>query len=104
MGLTSISLIIPCLNEEKNIGKTIEKCSEELEKLKIKNYEIIVVDNDSSDNSSLIAYEKGAKVIFEKEKGYGKAIRTGLLNSKKDICIIIDADMTYDLHQSENTL
>ena len=57
MGLTSISLIIPCLNEEKNIGKTIEKCSKELEKLKIKDYEIIVVDNDSSDNSSSIAYK-----------------------------------------------
>ena len=92
----SISLIIPCLNEEKNIGETIDTCIKEIKKINIKNYEIIVVDNNSTDKSSEIAKAKGAKVIFEKERGYGRAIRTGILSAQKDICFIMDADMTYD--------
>ncbi len=96
MGSISISFIIPCLNEEKNIGQTIEKCQQELIKNRIQDYEIIVIDNNSKDSSSSIAQKKGARVILEKERGYGNAIRKGLLNAKKDICIIIDADMTYD--------
>lgn len=96
MGSISISFIIPCLNEEKNIGQTIDKCQAELIKNKVFDYEIIVIDNNSTDKSSSIAKRKGAKVILEKERGYGRAIRTGLINASKEICIIIDADMTYD--------
>ena len=92
---TSVSFVIPCLNEEKNLPFTLDSCIFEAKKLNL-NYEIIVIDNGSTDNSKTIAEAKGAKVYFESRKGYGSAITKGLLKAEKDICLVLDADATYD--------
>ena len=57
--------------------------------------EIIVVDGDSKDKTKEIAREKGAKVIVEKRKGYGRAYKTGLPIVTGDIIVTGDADATY---------
>ncbi len=95
MNSLTLSFVIPCLNEEKNIPETINRCKKEAKKLNI-DFEIIVIDNGSIDNSKTIAKELGAKVIDEKTTGYGIAIQTGLKNASNDICLIMDADSTYD--------
>ena len=95
MNSLTLSFVIPCLNEEKNIPETINRCKKEAKKLNIL-FEIIVIDNGSIDNSKTIARELGAKVIDEKTTGYGIAIQTGLKNASNDICLIMDADSTYD--------
>lgn len=58
-----VSIIIPCLNEEKTIKVCIDEIKESLELSSI-NGEIIVSDNGSSDNSVNIAKEAGATVAF----------------------------------------
>lgn len=57
--------------------------------------EIIIVDGDSKDKTRYVAKEKGAKVILEKRKGYGRAYKTGMIQITGDIIVTGDADATY---------
>jgi glycosyltransferase involved in cell wall biosynthesis len=57
--------------------------------------EIFIVDGDSKDKTREIASSKGAQVILEKRKGYGRAYKTGLAQATGDIIVTGDADATY---------
>jgi len=92
-----LSVIMPCYNEEKTIRAIIERVQMvNLEK------EIIVVDDHSRDQTSVILQELAAtsadiKVVRQPiNRGKGEAIRTGLALAKGDIVVIQDADLEYD--------
>ena len=53
------------------------------------------MDGDSTDQTKKIAEQKGATVIVEKRKGYGRAYKTGMPKAKGDIIVTGDADATY---------
>jgi dolichol-phosphate hexosyltransferase len=55
----------------------------------------VIVDGDSNDKTQQIAKNKGATVIIEKRKGYGRAYKTGMPQLKGDIIVTGDADATY---------
>ena len=59
------------------------------------NLEIIVIDGNSKDNTIKIAEEKGAKIINEKRRGYGRAYKTGIEKAKGNIIVTGDGDATY---------
>lgn len=83
------TLIIPAYNEEKTIKNTIRaaKQSKYVD-------EIIVVDDCSTDNTYKIASKEGIKVLrHETNKGKGRAIKTGIINSKNEVICFIDADI-----------
>jgi len=95
--LKKITVIIPCRNEEKGIGKVIEGIPKnKLKKLGYKT-EVIVIDNNSTDKTKEIARKKGAKVIFEKKPGKGNALRTGFrsISRDTDYVVMLDGDDTY---------
>jgi len=58
--------------------------------------DIVVVDNGSADCSAKIAREHGARVIEEKHRGYGSALRAGFQNACYELMVMGDADLTYD--------
>ena len=93
--MKKVSIIIPALNEEKSIAITIDKIPKGLIKKMGYDLEIIVVDGGSKDKTREIAVKKGAKVIVELRKGYGRAYITGFKYAKGDIIITGDADGTY---------
>jgi len=95
-----ISVVLPCRNEEKAIGVCVKKIKTALkkEKIKQKDYEIIVSDS-SIDKSPEIAKKLGAKVIKHNLVGYGNAYIQGLKHAKGDYIIMGDADNTYDFLQ-----
>ncbi len=93
--MIEISVVIPCLNEAETIVTCIEKARDCLNKLNV-SYEIIVVDNGSSDNSVELAKGSGAVVISEAEKGYGSTLRRGIEAAKGKYVIMGDGDDTYD--------
>ncbi|HEC89939.1 MAG: glycosyltransferase family 2 protein [Thermoplasmata archaeon] len=93
--MVKISIILPTINEEKGIGKTIDSINLGYFKQKGWDYEIIVVDGGSKDKTVEIAKKKGAKIIIDKRKGYGRAYKTGLSKVKGDIIVTGDADATY---------
>jgi len=92
---TNVSVILPTINEEKGVGKTIDSINKEYFKKNNWNLEIIIVDGDSKDKTQEIAKNKGAKVIIEKRKGYGRAYKTGMPQASGDIIVTGDADATY---------
>jgi len=91
----SISIIIPTLNEEKGIEKTI--LSLPLDELREEGYdvEVIVVDGASTDKTRDVALRLGARVISEERVGYGRAYKTGFSEAAGNIIVTLDADGTY---------
>jgi len=90
-----ITVILPTINEEKGIGKTIESINKEYFKKKGWELEIIIVDGESKDKTCEKAKKRGAKIIIEKRKGYGRAYKTGMPKAKGEIIVTGDADATY---------
>jgi glycosyltransferase involved in cell wall biosynthesis len=77
------------------VGITIDSIKKEYFKKNNWNLEVIIVDGDSNDRTQEIAGKKGAKIIVEKRKGYGRAYKTGMSQIKSDIIVTGDADATY---------
>jgi len=88
-----VSIIIPTLNEEKNIDRMLKDLRRFLKEYNYK-YEIIVVDGYSSDRTVEIAKRHRVKIIFD-DKGKGSALRKGMKYARGDIIITMDADLSH---------
>ncbi len=86
----SVSLIVPCYNEETGIARVLKKVPQFID-------EIIVVDGGSTDRTEQIARVAGADVIVEHRRGYGRAYRTGFQRARGDIIVTSDGDGTYPI-------
>jgi hypothetical protein len=93
-----VSVVIPCLNEEETIGRCVRAAREVLADLDGEG-EVIVVDNDSEDESGRIAAAAGARVIHERRRGYGSAYLAGFAAARGRYLVMADADLTYDLKE-----
>ncbi len=94
--IKGVSIVIPALNEQNAITQTIEECSNVLKAWKEIPYEIIVVDDGSSDNTADYALTAGAKVIqHPTNAGYGRSLKDGIQAAAYDTIVITDADGTY---------
>ncbi|MCJ2563853.1 MAG: glycosyltransferase family 2 protein [Candidatus Thermoplasmatota archaeon] len=87
-----LTVVIPTMNEAGSIGKVIDDVQKHLSETE---YEILVVDTDSTDGTVKIAEERGARVVNEPRRGYGRAYKTGFKNAKGDYVATLDADCTY---------
>lgn len=100
----NVSVIIPAKNEERGVAKTLEELGGVLRQNNF-NYEIIVVDDASTDMTGKIAQEKGVKVItHDFNRGYGASIKTGVHQSSYEVILITDADGTYPVEEVPNIL
>lgn len=90
----SISIVIPAFNEEKFLPKALESIS----KQDYQDFELIVVNNNSTDNTSKIAESFGAKVVFEPQQGVAFARQKGFLEAKGEIIASTDADAVLPPH------
>lgn len=87
----SITFIIPAFNEERLIPFAIRSIKEEMAG-RPNDYEILVVDNASTDRTSEVAREHGAHVILELKRGIVAARQAGYLHAKYDLLANIDSD------------
>lgn len=83
-----ISVVIPAYNEGAVIGKTVDRIRE-----LYPDYEIIVVNDGSSDNTSQEAEQAGARVLQHPYNiGNGAAVKTGIRNATGDFVVLMDGD------------
>jgi glycosyltransferase involved in cell wall biosynthesis len=92
-----VSVIIPCLNEEKTLAACIETAKNAMLKARISG-EVIVSDNGSTDQSVAVAIENGARVVHAARKGYGNAVLCGMRAAQGKFLIMGDADGSYDFN------
>ena len=85
-----IAVLIPCLNEEKTIGKVVRDFRRELPEAAI-----YVFDNASNDATSQQAQQAGAAVRFENRRGKGFVVQSMFQRVEADIYIMVDGDDTY---------
>ena len=91
----SATLVIPCLNEASTLRQFLSECKAVFEKDPNTDWEILVVDNGSIDDSAQIARKAGASVISTVARGYGSAVHAGILASRARYVVYADADGTY---------
>lgn len=84
----SITVIIPCLNEEQGIETVLKAMPDFVD-------EVVVVDNNSTDRTSEVAASLGAKVVREEVRGYGRAYKRGFTCATSDVIVTLDGDHSY---------
>ena len=92
----SVSVVLPCYNEESSVGLCVAEALDTMRTADIRG-EVVVVDNNCTDDSAAVATAAGARVVAEATPGYGSALRAGFRAAVGDIIIMADADFTYDL-------
>jgi glycosyltransferase involved in cell wall biosynthesis len=85
-----LTIIIPAFNEEEGIGDSLDKLLEFVKEL---NFEILVVNDGSTDNTQAIVEAKNVRLInHPNNKGYGAALKTGIKASNTEYIATYDAD------------
>lgn len=101
----TLSVFFPAYYDEKNIEKVVEAAIKVLEELKLKDYEVIIIEDGSPDKTGEVAdklAEKHSKVRVihhEKNMGYGATLKDGFLNAKLDYVFYSDGDNQFDLNE-----
>ncbi len=95
MTATRVSAVMPCLDEAESLGTCIRKAQAAFERHGIQG-EVVVADNGSTDASSEIAHRLGARVIHERRRGYGAALKAGIEAACGEVVVMADADDSYD--------
>ena len=94
--MSKVSIIIPARDEEATLGKVLEDLYKVIPQLSNHEFEVICVDDHSTDATVSIAQSFGAKVIENKLKsGKGTALRSGFKEATGDIFVMMDADYSH---------
>jgi len=101
----SVTAFFPAYYDEGNIGKVVRKAVQVLEELKLKDYEVIIIEDGSPDKTGEVAdelaaeFEKIRVIHHEKNMGYGATLRDGFMNAKMDYVFYSDGDNQFDLDE-----
>jgi len=100
----TVSIILPAFNEEGAIGKVIDDVQAAMKDSGY-SYEILVIDDKSTDRTVEIARTKKAQVVQRPQRGgSGAARRTGILKARGEVIVMLDADDSYHASDIPNLL
>lgn len=94
-----LTFLFPCLNEEETLGTCLDEIKNALASADF-SWEIIVADNGSEDASCEIAEKHGVRIIHVSRRGYGEAIRHGIMAATGEYVVFADADGSYPLDKT----
>ena len=89
-----VTFVFPCLNEEATLAHCVQRVRTSLTSGGAP-FEIIVADNGSTDRSREIAAAEGCRVVPVPVRGYGAALRAGILAAESEYVMFADSDSTY---------
>lgn len=84
----NVTVIIPCLNEAGSLPGVLARIPD--------GYRVLVVDNNSTDDTASVAENLGATVVHESKPGYGSAVHAGVLAADTEIVCVLDGDGSMD--------
>lgn len=101
----TLSVFFPAYYDEHNIGKVTRSAVKILEELKLKDYEIIIIEDGSPDRTGEVADELAGEfpkvrvIHHTKNMGYGATLKDGFVNAKMDYVFYTDGDNQFDLEE-----
>ena len=95
-GELTVTVILPCLNEEETVATCVASAIAAMKGANLTG-EVVVADNGSTDKSAALARAAGARVVDAPKRGYGNAYLAGFAAAKGKYLVLADADETYDL-------
>lgn len=101
----TLSVFFPAYYDEHNIGKVTRSAVKILEELKLKDYEIIIIEDGSPDRTGEVADELAGEfpkvrvIHHAKNLGYGATLKDGFVNAKMDYVFYTDGDNQFDLEE-----
>lgn len=95
-----VTILIPTLNEENGIGPTLDCVDRAAFAQRGWDLEFLVVDGESHDRTRQEAEARGARVVTEPRRGYGRAYKTGFAEATGDVIVTGDADGTYPFERA----
>jgi glycosyltransferase involved in cell wall biosynthesis len=95
-----VTILIPTLNEEQGIGPTLDSIDRAAFAARGWRLDLLVVDGASQDGTKAAAESRGARVLVEPRRGYGRAYKTGFAAATGDVIVTGDADGTYPFDQA----
>jgi len=107
--LPGLSIVLPCFNEEANIGRAVRQASDAALRFS-RRHEVIVVDDGSSDETALVAgrlatHDRSIRLVMHADNhGYGAALRSGIRAARMPWVLLTDADLQFDLFEVEDFL
>ncbi len=111
MPFDSISAVLPAYNEEENIGNAAKRMAEALRSLDVRDWEVIIVDDGSVDQTGKIADDLGDEDpahirVFHHSpnRGYASALSTGFTNARHQLIFFTDSDLQFDVGEIKNLL
>lgn len=103
--VNGLSVFFPAYNEEENIEKTVEKALLVLRKLGLRDFEVLVVNDGSIDNTAKIIEKLAKKDSHVKlinriqNGGYGEALKSGLYGARFENIVYTDSDLQFDFSE-----
>lgn len=107
--LSSLSVFFPCYNEEQNVPLFVEESAKVLPEV-AKKFEVIIVNDGSSDDTLAVAEKMKRKYPFvrvvnhKKNQGYGMSLRSGFEAAQYDWVFFTDGDLQFSLDQLKEFL
>ena len=98
-----LSVIIPAYNEEKRLGKTLEAIRAYLSKQAYE-WEVIVVNNNSTDATRAVAEKYNVRIIDEQRPGKGYAVTRGMLEATGELRLFTDADNSTSIDHLDHMM
>lgn len=96
-----VTLLVPCYNEAESIGKLIASIPRAALSRAGYSIQVVVIDNNSEDETAAVAEAHGARVLVEERRGKGNAVRRGFfaIGRDTDYVVMIDGDDTYKVSE-----